>query len=332
MVVNNPYRGFRLLKHNAVLPTFHSVVTLDTMKDTITYASFWMENSALPEGLTYTDIYPETSWNIVKMYEPAVAAEWLPRFTTPPSFDWRLAGIVDVYPALQLELERTRFRFVEGGPCYIYRGKLTLALRSEFLGGDEIDTFSFIEFPVGMKGELFPWRSRHPTTEPTRTYWPVRNRAASATAVFLSVFVPHKDARLDDCSIYFEASLDGLEPITNRRFDEVKLLDRTVDKPFDVASYVRVETPEGLVLAPDGTITIPVQVKWADGTNWSGPPLSLVAEATSGYLPHRRISIDGGGAGEFRLCALGVRAGESIKVKIGTRHYTTVNSLLIPVE
>lgn len=83
-------------------------------------------------------------------------------------------------------------------------------------------------------------------------------------------------------------------------------------------------TPSSETVAPDGWIDFTLKLKdgktgeLADDVTWDG----YIVEAVDGYAPHKRVPIVNG-VGHFRACALGLQAGETMRVKINHRFYTS---------
>lgn len=96
-----------------------------------------------------------------------------------------------------------------------------------------------------------------------------------------------------------------------------------------------------LALLPAVSVSTPAEVpanEYVDvqvSLTRGGQPLStydgeLVAEAVVGYCPKQRIQITGG-VGQLRIGALGLAAGDSVRVKLGTRNVAGLTDVAIPV-
>jgi hypothetical protein len=81
-------------------------------------------------------------------------------------------------------------------------------------------------------------------------------------------------------------------------------------------------------VAPDGVITVNVSLS-RDGSliNYTG---KLTVEAVSGYVPNTRVAITGG-SGAFKVMALGLTAGETLRVKVGSKNITGMAEISVPV-
>lgn len=82
-------------------------------------------------------------------------------------------------------------------------------------------------------------------------------------------------------------------------------------------------TPSSETVAPDGWMTFTLRIldgktgELATDVTWDG----YVIEPVDGYCPHRRVSVVNG-VGTFRMKALDLQDGETMRVKINTRSHT----------
>jgi hypothetical protein len=81
-------------------------------------------------------------------------------------------------------------------------------------------------------------------------------------------------------------------------------------------------------ITPGGQTTVAVNLS-RDGValNYTG---ELLVEAVSGYVPNTRVAISSG-SGSFRVMALGLAVGETLRVKVGSKNITGMAELSIPV-
>lgn len=81
-------------------------------------------------------------------------------------------------------------------------------------------------------------------------------------------------------------------------------------------------------LAPGAVVDVVVDLKRNNVlTNYTG---ELVVEAVSGYVPNTRIQITNG-SGVFKVMALGLVAGDAVRVKVGTKVLSGMAEITIPV-
>ncbi len=74
------------------------------------------------------------------------------------------------------------------------------------------------------------------------------------------------------------------------------------------------------VVAADSDAEFTVSMTWEDGSVIPHDS-EIYIDSTGGYVPLCRLKL-GEGAGKFRVRALGLRSGESFKVKVGWRYFT----------
>ena len=92
-------------------------------------------------------------------------------------------------------------------------------------------------------------------------------------------------------------------------------------------------TAESETVAPDGWATFKLEIldgksgEVATDVNWSG----WILEAVDGYCPHRRVTTTNG-VGTFRVQALGLLPGESMRVKINHHFFTGRIEATVQVE
>lgn len=101
------------------------------------------------------------------------------------------------------------------------------------------------------------------------------------------------------------------------------------EETFDYTSLLpsfEVSTPSSI--DADGFATVTVSLK-REGqmVAYNG---EIQAEQISGYLPKRRASVANGVA-SFKVMALGLQAGESVRIKVGTKNITGLADVSIPV-
>jgi len=73
-------------------------------------------------------------------------------------------------------------------------------------------------------------------------------------------------------------------------------------------------------VAFDGSALLTVSLKTSSGTLIRDASPQVYLEQTAGYLPKRRVVPEDGNA-QFKVTALGLEVGDSIRVKAGFRHY-----------
>ncbi len=157
-----------------------------------------------------------------------------------------------------------------------------------------------------------------------------------------------QSASLAECNLtLYEDARDTLPLITDvwPNFDEtnrtwsvekVTAPPITVIAPDEYSGYVQDRTyPRFTVtppasIAPEGYGTFQVQAHDIDGNALPVSDFELLLEVTAGYLPQKRCVLQSG-AGSFKVGALGLEPGDSIRVKLGTRVYSGITDATVTV-
>ncbi len=197
-------------------------------------------------------------------------------------------------------------------------------------GADEVVDYSRFEIPVDAAGMLSTWDNRLITSRWDKNEYGRRNRAKRGSGIACYVWMPLATGSFHDCRLILPlAGTFGFGGTAD------PVLIPEAEAPSDARGYLRfywsAQVPEYLTVTPEAWIEIPVQlVENADGT-----PLThstrLKLEALSGYLPQTRVVTDAEGRAVIRACALGLRAGDTLSIKINTDHYTAVGRVDVAV-
>jgi len=133
----------------------------------------------------------------------------------------------------------------------------------------------------------------------------------------LQVYVPFGSCDFSNCSFSIAHHPDygmigNLDPGAKVTFAEVlKGASRAFPK-------LAISGPAEV--APDGSALLTVSLKTSSGTLIRDASPQVYLEQTAGYLPKRRVVPQDGNA-QFKVSALGLEVGDSIRVKAGFRHY-----------
>lgn len=143
----------------------------------------------------------------------------------------------------------------------------------------------------------------------------------------LRLMVPFKTCGLDQSSLVINTHPD---------YGMIGNIEPTWTLPADAAGIPREMVFPSLKLtgpatvAPDEAATITVAVVDKDGAVIADAACELPLEVVSGYLPKARVAIVNGG-GTFKVMALGLEAGEAVRVKAGLGLFTGLADISIPV-
>lgn len=133
--------------------------------------------------------------------------------------------------------------------------------------------------------------------------------------LMIHVFVPSAQAKsFDDCLVAFVTTDDVTANVEFKELDSVK-------------SGLFAEKPTLKITGPatlGESKTEDFELKYVDSAGKIvKSDVEVFLETTAGYLAHQRVKLTAG-KGTFRLAALHLRAGETIRVKAGFRHFTGV--------
>jgi hypothetical protein len=144
----------------------------------------------------------------------------------------------------------------------------------------------------------------------------------------LEIYVPFASCDFDSSSFSVALHRDfgligNLDPGTEVTYADVLA---GAQKPFaDIAL-----STDAIELSPDSYGTITAQLVDGSGKAIKDAEAELYFEATGGYLPQQR-AMTSKGKTQFRIGALGLAAGESFRVKIGFRHFSSVAEVKVQV-
>lgn len=215
------------------------------------------------------------------------------------------------------------------GALLAYRSHVAFDL-TDLQGADEIVDYSRFEIPVDDEGMLSTWDNRLITSRWDKNEYGRRNRAKRGAGIACYVWMPIATGSFADTRIILPfAGSFGFggtdDPVS------MSAAEAAGDTRGYLQFYWSVTAPTDLTVAPDGWVDIPLQLV----ENADGAPLAhasrLKLEVLSGYVPHGRVVTDDQGQAVIRACALGLRSGETLSLKINTDHYTSVGRVDVVV-
>lgn len=257
----------------------------------------------------------------------AGAATWadIEEFLSTPPEIGNKAGFVDYTgnEILITDLPGTDFGGIYKGRSYIFADGMN--------GLDEIVDYSILDITTAMNAAPQPWRNRFAQSFKEKIDFSFRFRAANMVGNALVVFMPF------ECS-FTEARVELLCDIDPILLNDTVITDRiddaTIPKDgiwFKQWFFSAVATTDTLTVPAGGSVSIPFKLIWnKDGSDCAGQTRFKI-ESDSGYLPKQRVTTDASGNGSITVHALGLEAGDTIKVKLNTEHYTGVGVLNIEV-
>ena len=154
-----------------------------------------------------------------------------------------------------------------------------------------------------------------------------RHLAVAGINLPLQVYVPFKTCDFTQCSFRLTLHPDyglvgNLDPGLEHGAAEIPTIGRKA------LPSLRLDAPS--TIAPEETAAIGLKVVTGRGRPIGDATAEIFLEATGGYLPHRRARADAGTA-SFRFMALGLEAGDTVRLKAGFRHFSGVAEAEIAV-
>ena len=209
-----------------------------------------------------------------------------------------------------------------------------------FLQGAGKVTFSFIEndyMKLTQAGAFSNWliatefgQLKVPYDWFAKSYVTKDDIARCTDEVIAQVAPCYFGAPIKDCAVRIQVSKQfGYR--SNIEFPDVVVANTKYYDPFLMQAFPDIKVQPATVIEPNDYATVEVLVTdRGTGANWT-KPLPIYLENTGGYLPLQRVDVIDGKA-EFRIGALGLRDGESFKVKVGTRYYTGITETICEVR
>ena len=170
-------------------------------------------------------------------------------------------------------------------------------------------------FPLDREGTPGVPFNRYIESRETRVRTP-RLLAMKAMNCALQIYAPFSDCDFETCSFSLTLHPDygligNVDPGAETTYAEVI---KGSGQAYPKLSLAGPET-----IPADGTVGLTITLSdWADTLLADRAP-QVFLECTGGYLPLQRV-VPAGGSAEVRVMALGLRSGETIRIKAGFRH------------
>ena len=257
------------------------------------------------------------------------------------------ADVEHANPIMRLEAERLLMEHADAWPSTMFRRRpipgLMLAATLdgrifEELGGVCLDLDGMLGkgewsdranwvFPLDHAGTPQVPFNRFVMTRETKARTP-RLLATAGRNCALQIYVPFASCDFDSCSfsvaLHHDFGLVGnLDPGVEVTYSDVL---QGAQKPF---AEIALST-DTLDLAPDAYGTVTAQLVDGSGRAIKDAEAEIYIEATGGYLPQQRATTSKGKT-QFRIGALGLDVGESFRVKVGFRHFSSVAEVKVRV-
>lgn len=168
----------------------------------------------------------------------------------------------------------------------------------------------------------------HATVRGTTTYFDLRNTAELCRDKggywLFDLWVRNPDAPLTECARSITTTADSVILTNVEDLGEIWSAEEVMKGGASEWLNLAYElTPSSETVEPEGWVTFTLRVldgkthELANDVTWDG----FIAEAVDGYCPHRRVSVVNG-VGTFRVKAMDLLDGESLRVKINHRFFS----------
>jgi hypothetical protein len=189
-------------------------------------------------------------------------------------------------------------------------------------GFDELVDYSVFDFFV----DSVTWEPRLSATRGNKIIYSARHRALVRRQLLASLYVRFADETLDETVLHLVNHGNGL--VTNLtpdiRFDGTSVPvgpgggAKWLEYMWHAEVWVVEQTPSA--------ITFGVQLRNNKDNSLCERQTKLQIEADAGYAPKRYVTTDAQGKATFTVLPLGLTAGDSLKVKLNTTHFTNIGS------
>lgn len=144
----------------------------------------------------------------------------------------------------------------------------------------------------------------------------------------LYVFVPFAEASFSECEIFL-ALASGTTITSNVGYDESPFIPMVSYEKMDELLYpIELSVTPAATVPAGGQVNITITVYDRDNQVFDYP-MEIYLTSRVGYLPYRKVKVTG--TAEVPVHALGLKAGDIIRVKAGYRWYANLTHLDIEV-
>lgn len=224
--------------------------------------------------------------------------------------------------------------FGRGEKRFIFMGAIAINLQSALWGEDELVDCSLFDILGDSKSAPIGFNNRLEHTRSNKITYSARFRShRDQSRTLMNVFFPYAPSSFEDAA-HIGVSHGIHRPICNLAGDDgegipgTKLVDSIYQLIPDQATY---QVPE------NGTVTLTFSAVWPASFDYNKEggelllePISVVADTRAGYVP-RRLKRTHQGKVSFEFMALGLKAGESVKFKVGVGYVSKLGEATVEV-
>lgn len=155
----------------------------------------------------------------------------------------------------------------------------------------------------------------------------IRDTAEVELMGMLYIFLPYAEASFDECEFYF-ITVSNTKVEANVEKKELPLVPMVSYQNMESMLYpIELSANNGTISA-GGQEDITITVRDHEGNLWDYP-MEVYLSSNVGYLPYRKIKVTG--TTTIPVCALGLKAGDVMRIKAGYRWYVNFTHLDLEV-
>jgi hypothetical protein len=200
------------------------------------------------------------------------------------------------------------------------------------IGHDEIVDYSILDILLDQRGAPMPWRNRFAQSKNEKVDFSFRFRDINQVSNGLVVFMPFATRDLTEARVELLCDRDPI--LLNGTTATGRYPDADIPKDglwFKQWFFSAQPIVSGVQVEAGGSVDIPFKLTWNKDGSDCARATRFKVEVDAGYLPKSRTFTDESGEGVVRVQALGLDAGDRIKVKLNAEHYTAVGSFTVEV-
>lgn len=211
-----------------------------------------------------------------------------------------------------------------------FTGKSTFWLNSPMIGNREIVDHSIIDILVDDQDRPMPWSSRFSQTATCKTSKSFRYRSQRAVRNAVVIFMPFVEASIDKLRVEV---LSGDHAVIGPKPDS-EITWRTVPQDgvwFEQWFWCAKPTTAEFTVAANSVVTAKMRLLWNGDNTPCKRVTDLYLSSDCGYLPYTKVKTDENGLIEFPFHSLGLKAGDTVNIKVSGKVFTGIGKCTVKV-
>ncbi|CAB5220237.1 hypothetical protein UFOVP235_16 [uncultured Caudovirales phage] len=214
------------------------------------------------------------------------------------------------------------------GRTFVQMDAMTIAASNTFMGHSYNTDRCVIMWMVSLTGVLSLPENRTITTEPGRLGKDTIYLAERRSSI-LTLYLPFADSPWTSGQLVIKGNPAFGRKIIFENQEQItpQVIGEDEASPF-VFPTLTMSTSDSI--SPDGYATITISCQMPNGDLRTDCNSEVFLEPIVGVLPKSRVTLTNGTA-TFRVSALGLQSGETIRVKAGWRYFPGLAEITLPV-